>query len=423
MNSPHLSRRGLISALGIGAAGIGAASLTSAPAALAASPSRNSRPTTPRQTTYSFTGEHQAGIATAAQENLRFTSLNVTTNSRSDLIDLLRTWTVAAAAMTQGREVGATGALKGSPDLAPDDTGEALDLGAAGLTITFGFGSTLFRTTRGQDRFGIAGQQPATLKPLPAFSADELQEGISGGDICIQACSDDAQVALHAVRNLARLAEGAATVAWSQSGFGKSSTLARDGKTPRNLFGFKDGTANIRSNSDFDDFVWASSGDGPAWMAGGTYLVARKVEMILDTWDNEDLTEQQEVFGRTKGTGAPLSGGSERTRPNFRATGANGEPMIDPHSHIALAAPGRAGRILRRGYNYAEGTHADGTQDAGLFFIAFMRDIDRQFVPMQRRLADSDLMNEYVRYRSGTTFAIPPGVRTSQQYVGQSLFG
>ncbi len=250
MNSPHLSRRGLISALGIGAAGIGAASLTSAPAALAASPSRNSRPTTPRQTTYSFTGEHQAGIATAAQENLRFTSLNVTTNSRSDLIDLLRTWTVAAAAMTQGREVGATGALKGSPDLAPDDTGEALDLGAAGLTITFGFGSTLFRTTRGQDRFGITGQQPATLKPLPAFSADELQEGISGGDICIQACSDDAQVALHAVRNLARLAEGAATVAWSQSGFGKSSTLARDGKTPRNLFGFKDGTANIRSNSD-----------------------------------------------------------------------------------------------------------------------------------------------------------------------------
>ena len=199
---------------------------------------------------------------------------------------------------------------------------------------------------------GIAGQQPATLKPLPAFSADELQEGISGGDICIQACSDDAQVALHAVRNLARLAEGAATVAWSQSGLGKSSTLARDGKTPRNLFGFKDGTANIRSNSDFDDFVWASSGDGPAWMAGGTYLVARKVEMILETWDNEDLTEQQEVFGRTKGTGAPLSGGSERTRPNFRATGANGEPMIDPHSHIALAAPGRAGRILRRGYNY-----------------------------------------------------------------------
>ncbi len=152
---------------------------------------------------------------------------------------------------------------------------------------------------------GIAGQQPATLKPLPAFSADELQEGISGGDICIQSCSDDAQVALHAVRNLARLAEGAATVAWSQSGLGKSSTLARDGKTPRNLFGFKDGTANIRSNSDFDDFVWASSG-----------------------------------------------GGSERTRPNFRATGANGEPMIDPHSHIALAAPGRAGRILRRGYNY-----------------------------------------------------------------------
>lgn len=160
-------------------------------------------------------------------------------------------------------------------------------------------------------------------------------------------------------------------------------------------------------------------------MTGGTYLATRKVAMLLEDWDVETLAEQQRVFGRAKDTGAPLSGGSERTRPDFRATGPDGKPLIDPQSHVALAAPpaNRGQRILRRGYNYLEGVNSDGKAQAGLFFIGFMRDLDAQFVPLQTRLSQSDLMNEYVRYVGSAVFAIPPGVTSPGRYVGQELLG
>ena len=419
MTTSPVTRRTLLGALGIGAAS--AAAVAAAPSALAdrrPPGQRNPRPGTPR---YDFHGPHQSGIATPQQENLYFASLTVTTASRTELIATLKTWTAAAAAMMRGEPAGT--AFPSGSDV-PVDTGEAFDLPASGLTITFGFGPTLFRAANGTDRFGIAAAQPRGLR-LSTFPNDQLDPNLVGGDLCIQACADDIQVAEHAVRMLVRLAQGTVRVAWAQTGFAKTSTLASDGKTPRNLFGFKDGTANISSASDLDTFVWVSGSDGPDWMTGGSYLAARKVAMLLEDWDVETLSEQQRVFGRTKDTGAPLSGGGERTRPDFRATGPDGKPLIDPDSHVALAAPpaNRGQRILRRGYNYLEGVNRDGKARAGLFFLGFMRDLDEQFVPLQTRLSRSDLMNEYVRYVGSAVFAIPPGVTSPDRYVGQELFG
>jgi len=327
--------------------------------------------------------------------------------------------------MTQGRPAGKYGPASGPMDAPPDDTGEALDLPPGGLTLTFGFGPTLFRTTSGEDRFGIASRRPEALVDLPRFPGDALQESITGGDLCVQACSDDPQVAVHAIRNLSRIAFGRAAIRWSQLGFGRTSSTSRAQVTPRNLFGFKDGTANIKSEDQtvVEDQVWASGSDGAGWMAGGSYLVARKIRMVIETWDRQQLGEQERIIGRDKGEGAPLSGGTEFSDPNFLALAKDGGTKIDPDSHVRLAHPTMNGgaQLLRRGYNFVDGNDELGRLNAGLFFIAFQRDPRKQFIPIQQRLAQNDLMNEYVRHVGSGVFAVPPGAKEGS-YVGAGLF-
>lgn len=419
--SARLSRRALLGAFGAGAvtvAGIGTAAAIVHGNETATASADGLR--------YDFYGAHQSGITTPMQDQLHFAALDVTTQSRDALVALLQQWTAAAAAMMSGSLIGQFGAVNGPYDAPPQDTGESLDLPASGLSITIGFGPTLFRTADGRDRFGIAALKPAGLNPLPHFPRDATQPEISGGDLCIQACADDAQVAVHAVRNLVRIAFGTATVRWSQLGFGKSSATSHDTPTPRNLFGFKDGTNNV-VNSDsaaLDDFVWVQPDDMPAWMVGGTYLAVRKIRMTIETWDRTSLREQEGVFGRTKLEGAPLSGGTETTTPDFTAVGREGGPLIPTDSHVALAHPSAndGNRILRRAYNYTDGSDGLGRLDAGLFFLAYERDLDKQFIPMQMQLSRSDRMNEYVRYIASAAFAIPPGVPAVGGYIGQGLF-
>jgi deferrochelatase/peroxidase EfeB len=416
------SRRALLGAFGAGA--VAAAGVGVAGTALVRSREEDA-PQAAASAAVPFHGVHQAGITTPVQDYLHFVSLDLTTSSRDEVVALLKGWTAAAASMTAGDQVGTYGAVNGPYDAPPEDTGEALGLPASNLTITVGFGPSLFRTEDGVDRFGIAGQQPATLQDLPHFPGDVLDDAISRGDLCIQACANDSQVAVHAIRNLVRIGFGTAGVRWSQTGFGKSSATTHAGPTPRNLFGFKDGTANITADQpgDLEDFVWVQSGDGPAWMAGGSYLAARKIRMTIETWDRTSLREQEAVFGRTKREGAPLSGGGEFDQPDFGSAGNDGAPLVPATSHMALAHPSNnAGmRILRRAFNYTDGSDDLGRLDAGLFFLAYQRDLERQFIPLQMQLSRSDRMNEYVRYLSSSAFAIPPGAQPGG-FIGETLF-
>ena len=275
---------------------------------------------------YAFRGEHQAGIVTPAQDRLHFAAFDVVTDSREELVALLQSWTDAAAQMTRGEPIGDTGAVEGDLSLPPDDTGEALGLPASGLTVTFGFGPSLFRDAGGRDRFGLADRQPRALRDLPHFPADVLDPARSGGDLCVQACADDPQVAVHAIRNLARLGFGTVAVRWSQLGFGRTSTTSTSQSTPRNLFGFKDGTANVKAEEGdaLDDHVWVGSDDDPRapWLAGGSYLVARRINMTIEVWDRQPLGDQEGFIGRTKADGAPLSGGGSSPRPTSPCPGA-----------------------------------------------------------------------------------------------------
>lgn len=420
---PGLSRRGLLGLAGAGVVGAGAGLAGGIaldrfvlPAASAAQGGA---------AIYPFYGEHQSGIITPAQDRLHFASFDVGDITRDELIELLQDWSAAAALMTLGDPVGRYGAVNGPYDAPPDDTGEALGLPAAGLTITFGFGPSLFTTADGTDRFGLASRRPAALVDLPHFPADVLQENLTGGDLCIQACSDDPQVAVHAIRNLSRIAFGRAAIRWSQLGFGRTSSTTTAQETPRNLFGFKDGTANIKAEetSVVDEQVWAAADDGAAWMAGGSYLVARKIRMTIETWDRTSLREQEAIVGRTKGEGAPFSGGTEFTPPDFDATGQGGAPLIATDAHVRLSHPdfNAGAQLLRRGYNFVDGNDDLGRLNAGLFFIAYQRDPRTQFIPIQMNLATNDSMNEYIRHVGSGIFAVPPGA-SDGGYVGETLF-
>ncbi|MCM1941475.1 iron uptake transporter deferrochelatase/peroxidase subunit [Streptomyces sp. G3] len=358
-----------------------------------------------------FHGAHQAGIATPVQDRLHFAAFDVTTEDRAAFVALLKEWTAAARAMTAGHAVG-EGAYGGLPEAPPDDTGEALGLKPSRLTLTIGFGPSLFT------KFGLADRRPEALADLPKFPGDNLDKARSGGDLCVQACADDPQVAVHAIRNLARIGFGKVVVRWSQLGFGKTSSTTPDQQTPRNLLGFKDGTRNIAGTEKdrLDKFVWAAEKDGPAWMAGGSYLVARRIRMHIETWDRASLQEQEDVFGRDKGEGAPVGRAKERDEPFLKA--------MKPDAHVRLAHPDSNGgaTLLRRGYSFTDGTDGLGRLDAGLFFLAYQRDVRTGFIRVQRNLA-TDALNEYIQHVGSAVFAVPPGVRDADDWWGSTLFG
>ena len=412
----RLSRRGLLGLAGAGAAGLALGGAGGAAVAGVAASAA-----TRQSTLYPFFGVHQAGITTPAQDRLHFAAFDLADGATADdLRELLSDWTYAASRMTQGLEVTEGGAVGGSPLAPPADTGEALGLPPAGLTITFGFGPGLF-----DDRFGLAKRRPAALEPLPRFSGDALIPDQSGGDLCIQACADDPQVAVHAIRNLSRIAFGRAAIRWSQLGFGRTASTSTAQATPRNLFGFKDGTANVKAEETeaVDEHVWVASAEGPAWMVGGSYLVARKIRMVIESWDRTRLEEQQRVIGREKGEGAPLSGGTEFTEPDFDKPDDDGSPRIAEDAHVRLSHPDANGgaRMLRRGYNFVDGNDELGRLDAGLFFLSFQRHPE-QFVTVQRSLGGHDALNEYIKHVGSALFAIPPGAKEGAS-IGDALFG
>ena len=415
---PGLSRRRVFGMAGAGAAVAGIGGAAGVLAGRASAPVEIA-PAAALESAVPFHGEHQAGIVTPAQDRMHFAAFDVTTTRRDELIGLLKDWTRAAERMTTGLEAHDRGAVGGAPEAPPADTGEALDLPASSLTLTIGFGPSLF-----DGRFGLASRRPAALIDLPAFPHDDLDPRRSGGDICVQACANDPQVAVHAIRNLARIGFGRVAVRWSQLGFGRTSSTSRSQTTPRNLFGFKDGTRNLKAEdtSALAEHVWVPAADGPSWMVGGSYLVARRIRMHIETWDRTSLAEQEEIIGRHKGTGAALGQVGEFDEPDLHVRGAGGLPTIADDSHIRLASHETlaGARILRRGYNFTDGSDGLGHLDAGLFFVCFNRDTRKQFVPMQQALSAHDRMMEYVEHTGSGHFACPPGVQEGGHW-GETL--
>ena len=270
---------------------------------------------------------------------------------------------------------------------------------------------------------------------MPSFAGDQLHAAQSDGDLLIQACSNDAQVCVHAIRNLTRIAFGTAALRWSQVGYGRTSSTSVDQETPRNLFGFKDGTNNIKAEDPADqlnEHLWVQPGDDAAasWMAGGTYYVARRIRMLAEVWDRLRLIEQEQTMGRDKRYGAPLSianptkSSEEFTAVDYAAKDDKGETLVPADAHIAVVSPeqNQGRRMLRRGYNYTDGSDSLGLLQTGLFFIAFVRDPRTNFYPILDRMTKSDALQEYLKHEASALFAIPPGIKEGDTMVAASLF-
>ena len=382
-----VTRRQLVAGAGVGAAGV----------AVAAGAGFAGGEETAPDDRIAFHGAHQAGIATPPQRHLLFAAFDLSADRAGDLQELLRGWSAAAERLTAGQPI----AGRATRDAPPPDPGEAAGLAPARLTLTLGLGPGLFERD-GEDRLGLAPARPAALRPLPPLPGEDLDVERSGGDLCVQACADDPQIAFHAIHALTRAAAGLAIPRWSQAGF-RGGGGSRPGGT-RNLFGFRDGSNNIAPDDGaaLRDHVWVGD-DG--WMRGGAYLVARRVRMLFDVWDATSLDGQERAIGRAKDSGAPL-----RPKPH------------DAHVTLASAEANGGHRLLRRSYSFSDGVEAgSGHADAGLLFLAFQRDPHEQFVPLQRRLATEDALSKHLLHTAGALFACPPGARRGG-YVGERLF-
>ncbi|UTV55597.1 iron uptake transporter deferrochelatase/peroxidase subunit [Burkholderia arboris] len=425
---PRPARRGFLKAGGAAvAAGLAAGTMPAARAADAApavAPGAHAHD----DDIEPFYGKHQGGITTPQQRNAYFAALDLATTRHADVIALLKTWTDAAARLTRGDTAQPLPAT-GGDDVAPADSGDALGIGASRLTITFGFGPGLFAVA-GKDRYGLAKQRPAALVDLPRFNGDQLIPEKTGGDLFIQACANDAQVAFHAVRQLVRLGGNAVQMRWGQAGF----TSGKPGETPRNLMGFKDGTMNPSRDDPaaMNEFVWAGN-EGPAWMNGGTYTVVRRIRITLEHWDNTELGFQEQVFGRKKYSGAPIGGKQEFEALDLDAVDKDGNSVIPDNAHARLASPqaNNGAQILRRAYSYNDSANfyierwppwrQQTEYDAGLMFVAHQRDPRRGFIPINEKLAKLDIMNQFTTHVGSAIFACPPGAQPGS-YIGAALF-
>ena len=354
---------------------------------------------------YDFYGEHQAGITTPSQRNIYFLVMDLHTNKLDDVKQMFKDWTTYAANLTQGKNIKP---CEKNPFVPPTDTGEADSMGAYGLTLTFGISPSFLK------KMGLTHKQPKEFQDLPKFPRDQLRENLTGGDICIQACAEDAQVAFHAVRQLVRQARSNITMRWSQSGFVGFDT---GNQTPRNLFAFKDGTANQSTIKAADKNLWA---DAPDWMKGGTYLVTRVIQMHLETWDRTSLKGQEDTFGRHRDSGAAIGQKGEFDTFDVHAKDAQGKAVIPEISHMGLAK--RTGvEMLRRSYSYSSGINpATGQFDSGLLFISFQKSPEH-FMMILNALGRLDKMNEYTTHIGSGLFACFGGILQGG-YIGQALF-
>lgn len=362
-----------------------------------------------------FRGEHQAGITALHQASSLMAAFHVTAEDRDELRELFTTLTDESERL-----------MSGTPYEDLDPAYPALHTGHLGnppppadLSVTVSVGSTLF-----DDRYGLAGRKPRELVDMPFLANDRLDPERTHGDLLLSIASANEDTNLFALRQLMRGTRGTLVLHWMLDGYTRRVEAEPGEAGVRNLMGFIDGTANLRPEEDsaMDRFVWVGDDDGePDWAVGGSYHVVRTIRMLVEFWDRTRLSEQEALIGRKKDTGAPLDGEVETDVPDFEADPDGEITPLD--AHIRLANPRTEETadqlLLRRGFSFSRGFDGNGQLDQGLAFVSFQKSIERQFLPVQERLAGEPL-EEYILPVGGGFYFALPGARDGE-YLGERL--
>ena len=330
----------------------------------------------------SATGTHQAGITTVVPAHVRYLAFTLKTETdREALVRLFRILTADIEALTAG----AAPIADTEPELAEFP---------ANLTVAVGVGRGLVNRVSPD-------LAPEWLDELPAFERDQLDPAYGAADLLLQIASDDPTTIAHAARMLLKTVRSFAEPTWRQDGFQRARGTEPRHRTMRNLMGQVDGTTNPSpEDADFDELVWIDEG----WLAGGTAMVFRRIRMEMETWDQVDRRAREETIGRDLEVGAPLTGEHEFDEPDWEAKDSLGFHVIPTYAHIRRAkSDDPSERIFRRAVNYDDG------DEQGLLFVCFQRDPLTQFVPIQARLDELDILNEWVTHVGSAVFAMLPG--------------
>jgi deferrochelatase/peroxidase EfeB len=362
-----------------------------------------------------FTGTHQAGVVTPKPAQATFVALDAVAGDQKTLLQALEVLSNRAQQLAVGGPIPVM-----EPGAPPVDSGT---LGPANapdsLAVTIGLGASLF-----DDRYGLGHLRPRALTPMPSFPTDDLDPAQTHGDILLQICANQRDTVVHTVRELMRTVRGALQLRWTIDGFSSADRGPTPKSNARNLFAFRDGTANpdVTDAQLMNQLVWTGS-EAPSWAVGGTYQVVRIIRMHVEFWDRVGLSEQENMIGRVRDTGAPLGGTSEFQDPRYDLDPKGERIPLDAHIRMAnpRTAPTAHQRILRRGFSYHRGFDEAGQLDQGLLFVAYNRSASRQFAVIQNRL-NGEPMTDYITPIGGGYFFAPPGARGGTDFVGSGLF-
>lgn len=362
--------------------------------------------------------DYPSGIVDASQRYCVFAMFDMREGAtRTDLQLLLARWTAAIATMQSGKTLG-----KIRPDFSessvPKDMGETADLDPCSLTITTGFGR--------------ACSTSASVWKISSPSTSTSLSGIASPTSAWCSRRRAATSACRSAPTTARLSSMRFTL-WpvlpavrrSLPSCRKASCPIRqssDQPTPRDLFGFRDGTTNPTEDQEFEDFLWVKD-TKQEWLKNGSFMCYGRTIADVETWESDRISDQEQLIGRRKDTGAPLSNpnGDEFDIPDLNARDANGDLLIDPNSHVAITSDQRLGfKVLRRSYNYWSGLNDHGDQNAGFLNCTYVNDPYRYWL-LRDDMGRYDRLNEYYYDDFRGVYAVPHAPATGT-YLGQEFF-